>query len=46
MSYIDTRDMKSSTVFNVYTNRDEYQIDPEYQRSGGIWTLEKEAAIN
>lgn len=30
-----------SSLLVVYSDRDEIQLDPEYQRIGGIWTVEK-----
>src|SRR5436190_1481974 len=30
-----------SSLLVVYSDRDEIQLDPEYQRIGGIWTREK-----
>lgn len=33
--------MKDSTAMLLFSERDEIQTDPEYQRMGGVWTLEK-----
>lgn len=41
MSYINTYPMSGSTILRMYADRDLIEIDPDYQRSGGIWTLEK-----
>lgn len=30
-----------SSLLVVYSDRDEIQLDPDYQRIGGIWTVEK-----
>jgi hypothetical protein len=30
-----------SSLLVVYSDRDEIQLDPDYQRIGGLWTLEK-----
>lgn len=41
MSFIETYEMKNSTAMLLFSERDEIQTDPEYQRMGGVWTLEK-----
>jgi hypothetical protein len=33
--------LRNSTVWSLYRMRDRIQIDPDYQRLGDIWTLEK-----
>jgi len=33
-------ELRNSTVWQLYRMRDRIQLDPEYQRLGGIWTLE------
>ena len=32
--------MKNSTAMLLFSERDEIQTDPDYQRMGGVWTLE------
>ncbi len=41
MSYVETASLKNSTVMLLYSERDEINVNPEYQRMGGVWTLEK-----
>lgn len=41
MSYIETYGLKNSTIMLLYSERPEIQLDPQYQRMGGVWTLEK-----
>ena len=41
MSFIETHEMKNSTIMFLFSERDQIQTDPEYQRMGGVWTLEK-----
>lgn len=41
MSFIETYEMKNSTAMLLYSERDEIQTNPDYQRMGGVWTLEK-----
>jgi hypothetical protein len=33
--------MKNSTIMLLYSERDEINLNPEYQRMGGVWTKEK-----
>ncbi|MBR0873565.1 DUF262 domain-containing protein [Bradyrhizobium tropiciagri] len=41
MSYIETATMKNSTIMFLYSEREEINLSPSYQRQGGVWTLEK-----
>lgn len=45
MSYIETFALKNSTIMLLYSDREEIQLDPHYQRMGGIWTLEKKQLL-
>lgn len=45
MSFIDPHSLDHSTVFSIYTERDEIEVDPEYQRNGEVWTLEKKQLL-
>lgn len=45
MSYIETLAIKNSTVMYLYAGKDEIQMDPHYQRMGGVWTLEKKQLL-
>jgi Protein of unknown function DUF262 len=37
--------LQNSSVLFIYTERDSIQLDPEYQRAGDIWTLEKKQLL-
>jgi len=41
MPHIDTYPMKNSTTMRIYSERDEIEKQPEYQRNGDIWNIEK-----
>lgn len=41
MSYVDTSSLKNSTIMLLYSERAEINMSPEYQRMGGVWTIEK-----
>ncbi len=41
MSYITVSPLPNTTIMRIYSEKDEIQIDPDYQRLGGIWTLSK-----
>lgn len=40
MSFVETTALKNSTILFLYSERDEIDLSPEYQRMGGVWTLE------
>lgn len=41
MSYVQTSTLKNATIMLLYAEQEEIKLDPEYQRSGGVWTLTK-----
>ena len=41
MGYVQTSSLKNATIMLLYAERDEINLSPEYQRSGGVWTLQK-----
>ena len=41
MSYLDTNPLQHNTVFSIYADREEILVNPDYQRNGDIWNLEK-----
>lgn len=41
MTFIETHELKNSTIMWIYSERGEIETSPEYQRMGGVWTLEK-----
>lgn len=41
MSSIRISELRNSSVLRVYAERDGIQSDPEYQRMGDVWNLEK-----
>jgi len=45
MSYIETFPVQHSTILRTYSEKDEIIVDPEYQRKGGVWTLEKKQLL-
>jgi len=45
MSYIETFPVQHSTILRLYSEKDEILLNPEYQRSGGVWTLEKKQLL-
>ncbi|GGI24388.1 DUF262 domain-containing protein [Pedobacter mendelii] len=45
MSYIETFPLQHSTILRIYSERDEIETSPEYQRNGGIWTPEKKQLL-
>lgn len=45
MSYIETNPVQHSTILRIYSERDEIITGPDYQRNGGIWTLEKKQLL-
>lgn len=45
MSYIETFALKNSTIMLLYSERGEIQLDPHYQRMGGVWTIEKKQLL-
>lgn len=45
MSYIETFPVQHSTILRLYSEKDEILLDPVYQRSGGVWTLEKKQLL-
>ncbi|MFM5697106.1 DUF262 domain-containing protein [Aeromonas veronii] len=45
MSYIDPHFMEHSTVFSIYSERDAILVNPDYQRNGDVWTLEKKQLL-
>jgi hypothetical protein len=45
MSYIDAHSIPHSTILRLYSEKDEIQIDPDYQRMGGVWTKEKKQLL-
>lgn len=45
MSYIETNPLKNSTIMLLYSEKGEIKLDPDYQRMGGVWTLEKKQLL-
>ncbi|WP_020591590.1 DUF262 domain-containing protein [Kiloniella laminariae] len=45
MSYIETSVLKNSTIMLLYSEIDEIKFDPEYQRMGGVWTIDKKQLL-
>lgn len=45
MSTLKTYPMNNSAILRINAERDSIKIDPEYQRHGDIWTLEKKQLL-
>lgn len=45
MSTLKTYPMSNSAILRINAERDSIKIDPEYQRHGDIWTLEKKQLL-
>ncbi|MBN6717224.1 DUF262 domain-containing protein [Pseudomonas capsici] len=45
MSFIETFSLKNTTIMFLYSEKDQIQLDPHYQRMGGVWTLEKKQLL-
>jgi Protein of unknown function DUF262 len=41
MAYIDNHLLSQSTILKIYSEKDDIIVNPEYQRNGDIWSLEK-----
>jgi hypothetical protein len=45
VSYIETFPVQHSTIMRLYSEKDEIMLSPDYQRMGGVWTLEKKQLL-
>lgn len=45
MSSINTTPMNHSAIMKIYAERDEINLEPEYQRKGNIWNIEKKQLL-
>jgi len=45
VSYIETFPVQHSTIMRLYSEKDEIMLNPDYQRMGGVWTLEKKQLL-
>lgn len=45
MTYVETSQLKNSTIMLLYSERDEIKLNPDYQRMGGVWTKEKKRLL-
>lgn len=45
MSYIDHHELPHSTVLSIYVERESIWVDPDYQRQGDVWPLEKKQLL-
>jgi hypothetical protein len=41
MAYIETNALSQTSILKIYSEKDEIIVNPEYQRNGDIWGLEK-----
>jgi hypothetical protein len=45
VSFIDHHELPHSTVLSIYVERDTIWVDPDYQRQGDVWPLEKKQLL-
>lgn len=45
MSYIETPQLQHSTVLRIYSEKDDLNLEPDYQRMGDIWSKEKKQLL-
>jgi hypothetical protein len=45
MSFVETSALKNSTIMLLYSEKGRVQMNPDYQRSGGVWTKEKKQLL-
>lgn len=45
MSFIDHHELPHSTVLSIYVEKDTIWVDPDYQRQGDVWPLEKKQLL-
>lgn len=45
MSFIETSPIKNSTIMFLFSERNDIELDPSYQRMGGVWTVEKKQLL-
>ena len=45
MSYIETFPVQHSAIMALYSEKDEILLNPDYQRMGGVWTLDKKQLL-
>ena len=45
MSYVETSALKNSTIMFLYSERDQINLSPVYQRMGDVWTREKKRLL-
>lgn len=45
MSFLETFALKNSTIMWIFSEREAINTNPDYQRSGGIWTREKRCLL-
>jgi hypothetical protein len=45
MSFVETSVLKNATVMLLHAERDEINLNPDYQRMGGVWTLPKKRLL-
>ncbi|MGM8850952.1 DUF262 domain-containing protein [Salinicola halophyticus] len=45
MAYVQTSTLKNATIMLLYAEREEIDLNPDYQRSGGVWTINKKRLL-
>ena len=45
MSFVETSALKNATIMLLHAERDEINLNPDYQRMGGVWTIAKKRLL-
>lgn len=45
MAFVETSVLKNATIMLLHAERDEIDLNPDYQRMGGVWTLSKQRLL-
>ncbi|MEA2017358.1 MAG: DUF262 domain-containing protein [Campylobacterota bacterium] len=45
MSIIKNNPLQNATIMKMYAEKDEINLNPDYQRMGGVWSLEKKQLL-
>jgi len=45
MSFVETSILKNATIMLLHAEREEIDLNPDYQRMGGVWTITKKRLL-
>lgn len=45
MAYVETSVLKNATIMLLHAERSDIDVNPEYQRMGGVWTIAKKRLL-